>query len=812
MKFLSSVLAVSLLATAVPAAYAGEDVSDDRSVNVEQTAEVNNSEDTIVLSDSGIKLNGKTVGTDSKDDVYTSNDIIYYQDKDTYESGNTYGEGTDADKHTEKEAAANTVVNITAPGTYRISGTLSAGQIAIDLGDDAKTDPNAVVTLILDGADITCDVAPAVIFYSVYECDTKWVTYDSSDDDSAEYEASATVDTSAAGANVIIADGTVNNITGSHVAKIYKDNADQKKKYKFDGAFYSKMSMNVTGESKGTGVLNINADNEGLDTELHLTINGGIINITSQDDGINTNEDGVSVTTINDGSLHIVAGLGSEGDGIDSNGYLVINGGTVIASAKPQSDSGLDSDCGSYINGGYVVATGSTMDWPESESNQVTMNLQFSSMQDSTEALIVTDKDGKVIFAYDPEKDETAGSNSRGYQGAVVSCPEFTVNDTYYVYVGGDVAGTDTNGLYDADTVTGFTGATRQEYTGSDVGGMGGMQPPQNADGTTTPPEKPDGTDGTTPPDLPDGTTPGENSDGDAAPPEKTDGTDGTTPPEKPDGTTTPPEKPEGTDGQQPPQNEDGTTTPPELPDGVTPGERPDGNGTNGAVSASVEFKMTDKVNSFSGVCDEGTTAAANKDENKNENDSDNAQVGKFTDVHTSDWFAEGVTYVTEKNYFNGTSETTFSPNSNMTRSMLWTVLARMNGQDTTGGNTWYSKAQSWVKEKEVSDGTNPDKAVTREQIVTMLWRNAGSPDVDTDSTDAANQTADDSTDGKSADAKTLDSFSDADSISDYAVTAMKWAVQKGIINGMSDGTIAPTKTASRAQVAAMIKRCASAE
>ena len=131
--------------------------------------------------------------------------------------------------------------------------------------------------------------------------------------------------------------------------------------------------MNLDGQSAGTGVLNIIADNKGLDSDLHLTINGGKINIQSQDDGVNTNEDGVSVTTINGGALHIVAGLGAKGDGIDSNGYLVINGGVVIAIARPQSDSGLDSDSGSYINGGYVIATGSTMDWVESDSEQVTI-------------------------------------------------------------------------------------------------------------------------------------------------------------------------------------------------------------------------------------------------------------------------------------------------------------------------------------------------------------------------------------------------------------------------------------------------------
>ena len=198
--------------------------------------------------------------------------------------------------HTAEEAVAHTVVTITQPGTYRLSGTLSAGQVAVDLGEDAEEDPDAVVTLILDGVDITCTVAPAVIFYNVYECGSK-------DTETA----SPTVDTSAAGANVLLADGSVNTVTGSHMARIYKEGTD-KKLHKYDGAFYSKMSMNVDGESDESGTLNIIADNEGLDSELHLTINGGSIFITAQNDGINTNEDGVSVTTINGGRLSINAG------------------------------------------------------------------------------------------------------------------------------------------------------------------------------------------------------------------------------------------------------------------------------------------------------------------------------------------------------------------------------------------------------------------------------------------------------------------------------------------------------------------------
>ena len=161
----------------------------------------------ISLSDSNITVNGEAVGTDSAEAVYVANDIVYYESGKDF----TYGEGTEADAHSATEAAEHIVVHITKAGVYRLSGKLSGGQIAVDLGKDAKKDPDAVVTLILDGVDITCSVAPAVIFYNVYECGND-------DADTATKD----VDTSAAGANVIIADGTVNNVVGSYVARIYE--------------------------------------------------------------------------------------------------------------------------------------------------------------------------------------------------------------------------------------------------------------------------------------------------------------------------------------------------------------------------------------------------------------------------------------------------------------------------------------------------------------------------------------------------------------------------------------------------------------
>lgn len=363
----------------------------------------------ITLSDSGITVDG---GAETPS-VYTSQDIVYYEDRDTYDSGNPYGEGEDWEKHTAQESQSHTVVNITAPGAYRVSGTLSAGQLRVDLGEDACDDPEAVVELILNGASITCTVAPAILFQNVYECDGDW----------SEETASDQVDTAAAGANLILAGD--NTVTGSHVARIYQDSDKEKKLWKQDGAIYSYMSMNVF----GPGSLILTADNEGLDTELHLTINGGDITIRSDNDGINTNEDNVSVTTINGGSLYILAGLGAEGDGIDSNGYLVINGGSIAAFAHPASDSGLDSSRGTYVNGGTVLALGAAMDRAAEGSRQATLNLQFA--QYETGSLVVEKEDGTVVLSYDPAAD------SRQYQGAILSCPELGQGETCYIFLDG---------------------------------------------------------------------------------------------------------------------------------------------------------------------------------------------------------------------------------------------------------------------------------------------------------------------------------------------------------------------------------------
>ena len=155
-----------------------------------------------------------------------------------------------------------------------------------------------------------------------------------------------------------------------------------------------------------------------------------------------------------------------------------------------------------------------------------------------------------------------------------------------------------------------------------------------------------------------------------------------------------------------------------------------------------------------------------------------------FTDVTTGDWFYDEVAYVYANGLMDGVSATRFDPNGTMTRAMVWAILARVDGQTVTGDN-WIETARAWAMAEGVSDGENATGAVTREQLVTMLWRYAGEP----------------------AGTASLSAYTDAGSVSDWASTAMSWAIANGIIEGMSADTIVPGGTATRAQCAAILMR-----
>lgn len=459
--------------------------------------------------------------------------------------------------HSPEEAYQNPVLHITKPGTYRLQGSWK-GQIRVDLGEEAFDDPEARVELILDGVEVECTVAAGIVFAQVYECDNDW-------EDREEY--SQYVDTSAAGANVVIADGTENRVSGTNIYRIlrtkYKDEDSddeypaQKKQLKVDGAFYSYMSMNISGETEGSGSLTIESQFEGLDSELHLTINGGNIRILADNDGINVNEDGVSVLTVAGGTLSVLGGLGDEGDGIDSNGFVLVKGGTVISSANPAADSGLDSDCGSYVQGGTVVALGSTMDWAEADGNdydQPVMNLRFSQSHSGQEAVEIMDLDGNTVYSCAPGFDE------RTYTGMVLSCPALKAGERYQISIGGNV----------------------QCWSGSELGGHG--MPGQRPDGR----EQGQGPAGMEPPEgmdpgqMPEAMEPGQMP-------------EGMEPGQRPEGME-PGQRPEGMQPGQPPE-------------GMDPGRMPEeGFGRGGMTGATCAYERTftlsEGVNAFSSVSD----------------------------------------------------------------------------------------------------------------------------------------------------------------------------------------------------------------
>ena len=149
-------------------------------------------------------------------------------------------------------------------------------------------------------------------------------------------------------------------------------------------------------------------------------------------------------------------------------------------------------------------------------------------------------------------------------------------------------------------------------------------------------------------------------------------------------------------------------------------------------------------------------------------------------------WSRDEVNFVASREIFNGVGNNLFGVNRSMTRGMVNTVLARLAGVDTTpsAGQKWYEVGTAWAKSQGITDGTNPEASVTREQLATLLYRFYGTPAV----------------------SGTL-SFVDAGAISDYAQDALLWATQNGILNGVGNNRIVPSADAQRAQVAAMFAR-----
>lgn len=157
----------------------------------------------------------------------------------------------------------------------------------------------------------------------------------------------------------------------------------------------------------------------------------------------------------------------------------------------------------------------------------------------------------------------------------------------------------------------------------------------------------------------------------------------------------------------------------------------------------------------------------------------------QFSDVPSGAWYADPVDFVTARTLFQGTGSSAFSPGGSASRDMLFTVWARLDGQSLPEGGTWYSSAMAWATSTGSSDGSQPNEAITREQLAVMLWRYAGAPAVP----------------GISL------IFTDRDKTSGWAEDSIRWAVDKGILTGKDGGHLDPQGNATGAEVSAILER-----
>ena len=217
-----------------------------------------------------------------------------------------------------------------------------------------------------------------------------------------------------------------------------------------------------------------------------------------------------------------------------------------------------------------------------------------------------------------------------------------------------------------------------------------------------------------------------------------------------------------------------------ELPKGAgeTKVEIPVSNASSGTVAVLVHPDGTEEIVKNSLPTENGIQLTVNG--GATVKIVDNSKDFADTQNH---WAKDEIDFVSARELVNGISATLAAPDTSATRAQLWTILARQNDADLSGGTNWYEKAQLWSKANGVSDGTQPDAAINRAQMVTMLWRAAGQPATGS----AANFT---------------DISADA-----YYAQAVAWAVEHGVTTGVGGGRFDPDAVCTRAQIAAFLMR-----
>ena len=738
-----------------------------------------------------------------------------------------------------------TDVSITAAGTYVFSGDCDNGSITVKKGVTG-------VTIVLNGLTLTNDDSAAITLNKTAEASliaaagtTNTVAdTEGSNDENAAVKVKSGAALAIGGTGTLTVDGNAKNgIKGAADAVITVAEVKLNINAANDGLSCDD-ELNITG-----GTLNITAggdavkaspdtdDTENPDTTSlgNVTISGGTLTLSAAEDGIQADGD----LTISGGTFHVKTNGGhttaltddsASCKGFKAGGALTVTGGTLTVDS---ADDALHASTDVTISGGTLtLATGDDGVHADNDlvigakgaSSTSTPRINITASYEGLEGTTVTVYSGDIDVAASDDgvnaASSTLGERSDKYAISIAG-------GDLYIDAGSD--GLDSNNdinitggkveVYGADAM--MDAAIDYDGTFTLSGGTlfgAGMEPTAGtqayiAVGETSPsgggmgggPNGQGGGQGMTPPGDANGSADGTN--GNRPTPPNFSGNTST------DGTFTPPTKPSGGKADGKPSGnlpnresalgiKEGSVITVQDSSGKTLCTATALGSMSSVIFSSADIKegetYTVLVDGTSvgtaeaklGTADSSSSMSTFKPGQggqPNQNGSQ-ATVGSFKDVPQNSWFASAVQYVTSNSLMNGTSTTAFSPSATMSRGMLMTVLARYAGESTEGGTVWYEKGMNWAKNKGISDGSAPNRNITREQLAAMLYRYAGEPDGAAD----------------------LSAYADAGSVSAYAEKAVQWCVKNGILTGKTSSTLAPKATATRAECAAMLQRFAS--
>lgn len=732
-----------------------------------------------------------------------------------------------------------TDVSITAAGTYVFSGDCDNGSITVKKGVTG-------VTIVLNGLTLTNDDSAAITLNKTAEASliaaagtTNTVAdTEGSSDENAAVKVKSGAALAIGGTGTLTVDGNAKNgIKGAADAVITVAEVKLNINAANDGLSCDD-ELKITG-----GTLSITAGGDAVKaspdtgenpdtTSLgNVTISGGTLTLNAAEDGIQADGD----LTISGGTFHVKTNGGHTtaltDDSASCKGFkagktLTVTGGTLTVDS---ADDALHASTDVTISGGTLtLATGDDGVHADNDlvigakgaSSTSTPRINITASYEGLEGTTVTMYSGDIDVAASDDgvnaANSTLGERSDKYAINIAG-------GDLYIDAGSD--GLDSNNdismtggkveVYGADAM--MDAAIDYDGTFTLSGGTlfgAGMEPSAGtqayiAVGETSPsgggmgggPNGQGGGQGMTPPTDANGTT-----DGNRPTPPNFSGNTST------DGTFTPPTKPSGGKADGKPSGnlpnresalgiKEGSVITVQDSSGKTLCTATALGSMSSVIFSSADIKegetytvLVDGTSVGTAEAKLGTTDSSSsmgtfkpgQGGQPNQNGSQ-ATVGSFKDVPQNSWFASAVQYVTSNSLMNGTSTTAFSPSATMSRGMLMTVLARYAGESTEGGTVWYEKGMNWAKNKGISDGSAPNRNITREQLAAMLYRYAGEPDGAAD----------------------LSAYTDAGSVSAYAEKAVQWCVKNGILTGKTSSTLAPKATATRAECAAMLQRFA---